>query len=131
MLQFTPQMRLLLSVNPTDFRKGIDALIAVCQQKLHEDPFSGAVFAFTNRERTAVKLLVYDGNGFWLCLKRFSKGKLEWWPTSRYSTYHIDATELMILLQQGNPMESNLGEAWRKLPTQPINTNHLASCSSS
>ncbi len=68
MLQFTPQMRLLLSVRPADFRKGIDALVALCQQRLGEDPFSGTVFAFTNSRRTSVKLLVYDGNGFWLCL---------------------------------------------------------------
>jgi len=121
MMQFTPQMTLLLSVNPADFRKGIDALVALCQQQLEQDPFSGTVFAFTNRRRTAVKLLAYDGNGFWLCLKRFSQGKLKWWPSSPISEplYPIDATQLTILVQQGNPFSIALGEPWKRLPTQP------------
>ncbi len=121
MIQFTPQMQLFLSVDFTDFRKGIDSLIALCQQKLISDPFSGAVFGFTNRKKTAVKLLAYDGNGFWLCLKRFSQGKLKWWPSSQApeSIYHIDATALNILINQGNPASSSLGEPWRRLPTQP------------
>jgi len=121
MISFTPQMTLLLSINPADFRKGIDALVALCQQEINHDPFSGTVFAFTNRRRTAVKLLAYDGNGFWLCLKRFSQGKLKWWPepTPSTPTYHIDATQLTILMNQGHPMMSSLGEPWKKLPNQP------------
>ena len=42
-------------------------------------------FAFTNKGRTAVKLLVYDGQGYWLCIKRFSHGKLAWWPKGSHS----------------------------------------------
>jgi len=124
MLQITPQMTLFLSINHMDFRKGIDAIVALCQQQLHQDPFSGALFAFTNRNRTAVKLLIYDGNGFWLCLKRFSKGKLQWWPSDRHNTspiYHIDATQLSILISQGNPQMSTLGSTWKRLPSQPDN----------
>jgi len=72
MLQITPQHRLLLAVEPVDFRNGICGLKALCQQKLFCDPFSGVIFGFTNRARTSVKLLVYDASGFWLCHKRFS-----------------------------------------------------------
>ena len=70
MLQITPQHRLLLAVQPIDFRKGICGLKGVCQQVLQCDPFSGTIFVFTNRVRTSVKLLVYDASGFWLCQKR-------------------------------------------------------------
>ena len=121
MIHFTPQMKLYLSINPTDFRKGIDALIALCQQQLQHDPFSGAVFAFTNRRRCSVKLLSYDGNGFWLCLKRFSQGKLKWWPSEKTPNliYHIDSTAMMILMNQGDPVSSSLGEPWRRLSSQP------------
>ena len=121
MLQVTPQMTLFLSIQATDFRKGIDALVAQCQQQLHHDPFSGALFAFTNKERTAIKLLIYDGNGFWLCLKRFSKGKLKWWPQVHdpQSVYHITATELAILISQGDPNNSTLGSPWKRLSSQP------------
>ena len=122
MIQFMPQMTLLLSINPEDFRKGIDALVELCQQEIKHDPFSGTVFAFTNRRRTAVNLLAYDGNGFWLCLKRFSQGKLKWWPapTAAAETYHIDATQLTVLINQGNPITTTLGEPWKRLSTQPL-----------
>ncbi len=51
MIQLTPQMRLLLAVEPVDFRKGIDGLVAVCRQKLATDPMAGALFVFANRRR--------------------------------------------------------------------------------
>jgi len=83
MIQITPQMRMLVAVEPADFRKGIDGLARLCQERLQQDPFSGCVFVFRNRRATAVKVLVYDGQGFWLCHKRLSSGRFEWWPTSR------------------------------------------------
>jgi hypothetical protein len=70
MLQLTPQTRILLATEPVDFRKGIDGLAAVCRRVLTEQPLSGTVFVFRNRAGTALKLLCYDGQGFWLSLKR-------------------------------------------------------------
>lgn len=121
MLQITPQMTLFLSINHADFRKGIDALVSLCQKQLNQDPFSGALFMFTNRDRTSIKLLAYDGNGFWLCQKRFSSGKLKWWPNASMgqSIYHIDAIKLAILISQGNPDPVLLGAPWKRLPSQP------------
>ena len=69
MLQITPQMKILVAVAPVDFRKGIDGLSAVCKTLLKQDPFSCTVFVFRNRRATAIKVLVYDGQGFWLCQK--------------------------------------------------------------
>src|SRR3954462_3715446 len=80
MLQLVPQLRILLAVTPVDFRKGVDSLAALCRDQWQQDPFSGTLYVFRNRAATALKLLVYDGNGFWLCLRRFSSGKLLWWP---------------------------------------------------
>jgi transposase len=102
-------------VEPVDFRKGIDRLVSLTNLQLKSDPFSGHVFVFCNKRRTAVKILVYDGNGFWLCLKRFSKGKLAFWPKSVLDKQKVTATELTILLQQGNPKELRLGKDWKKL----------------
>src|ERR1051325_11355010 len=82
MLQITPQMRILLAIEPVDFRKGIGGLVQFCRQSLGEDPFRGALFAFRNRRATAVKVLVYDGQGFWLCHKRLSQGRFPWWPSA-------------------------------------------------
>ena len=67
MLQLSPQSRIFLATQPVDFRKGIDSLAAVCRQVLDQQPLSGAVFVFRNRSATALKLLFYDGQGFWLC----------------------------------------------------------------
>jgi hypothetical protein len=77
-IQITPQMRLLLAVEPVDFRKGIDGLVQVCRQRLDADPMTGALFVFSNRRRRALKILCYDGQGYWLCQKRLSQGRFGW-----------------------------------------------------
>jgi transposase len=63
MIQLTPQMRILLSIKAVDFRKGIDGLAEICRQILGTDPFSGCVFVFRNHRATAIKALMYDGQG--------------------------------------------------------------------
>lgn len=70
MIQSTPQMRILAGVEPIDFRKGIDGLARVCREVLAADPFSGGLFVFRNRRQTALRILVYDGQGFWLARPR-------------------------------------------------------------
>jgi hypothetical protein len=120
MLQITPHHRLLLAVAPADFRKGIDALAALCRKTLEEDPFSGTVFVFTNRLRTTVKVLVYDGQGFWLCIKRFSRGRLAWWPTQQDPSFGVNPSQLQTLLSQGNPCAAHIPPDWRSVaPTLP------------
>lgn len=111
MIQITPQQQLILAVEAIDFRKGMDALIGLCRQRFG-NPFTGTVFAFRNRKATAVKLLVYDGSGFWLCTKRFSRGKLVHWPKS--PNEHVCATTMAIILNQGAP--AYITPAWRSLP---------------
>lgn len=117
MLQITPQHRLLLATSSIDFRRGIDGLAAVCRDELQHDPFSGTIFAFRNRTGTSIKLLVYDGTGFWLCQKRFSKGRLAWWPSSssHESLQQIKSTELLLILAQGNPQYVSIPDDWRSL----------------
>jgi len=60
MIQLTAHMRILVAVEPVDFRAGIDGLCSLCRKILHSDPFSGTVFVFRNRRKTALKVLVYD-----------------------------------------------------------------------
>ena len=81
LIQITPQMRILVAVESIDARKGIDSLAQLCREKLAADPFSGCLFIFRSRRGTAIKLLAYDGQGFWLATKRLSKGRFRWWPT--------------------------------------------------
>jgi transposase len=95
MLQITPQMKILVAVEPADFRRGIDGLARLCQETLRHDPFAGAVFVYRNRKATALKLLMYDGQGFWLCHKRLSQGRFRWWPSAgdgeaqRLAAHHL------------------------------------------
>jgi transposase len=114
-IQVTPQMRVLVAVEPADFRCGIDGLARVCRERLAGDPFSGVLFVFKNRRATAVKLLVYDGQGFWLCHKRLSEGKFRYWPTS--SDSRLKAHELAVLLQAGDPRSAKAAPEWR--PVSP------------
>ena len=73
MLQITPQMKILVAVEPADFRKGIDGLARLCKDSLEQDPFGGAVFVFRNRRGTAIKVLVYDSQGFGFVTNDFRK----------------------------------------------------------
>jgi transposase len=120
MLQITPQHRLFIAVAPADFRAGIDALRVLCQRHGQSDPFGGHLFIFRNKSGTSVKLLNYDGNGFWLCQKRFSSGTLKWWPRTVEQAAQVRAVELMVMLQQGNPEAARVPADWRRLPPEPL-----------
>jgi len=80
-IQITPQMRILVAIEAVDGKKGIDSLARLCQEKLQADPFSGCLFVFRSRRGTSIRILVYDGQGFWLAQKRLSKGRFVWWPS--------------------------------------------------
>jgi len=118
MLQITPQMKILVAVDPVDFRKGIDGLAQVCKASLEHDPFKGTVFVFRNRRGTAIKVLVYDGQGFWLCQKRLSEGRFRWWPSSADSRVKVIAAhQLLVLFSAGNPDRTSAPPDWR--PVSP------------
>ncbi len=116
MIQLVPQLKILLAIEPVDFRKGIDTLAAVCKERLSQDPMSGALFVFRNKSGTALKMLVFDGTGYWLCLKRYSQGKVSWWPTSQGAPLHpLAAQQLSVLLYHGHPELARFNTDWRKL----------------
>lgn len=115
-IQITPHMRLLLAIEPADFRKGIDGLAQVCRQVLKEDPFSGYVFIFRNKKASAIKILMYDGQGFWLCQKRLSKGRFNWWPDNgRSSSRQLAVHELQLLIWNGDMRKAPIGPSWRPI----------------
>ena len=122
MIQITPQMRVMVAVQPADFRKGIDGLVRLCQETLQQDPFCGFMFVFRNRRATAVKVLVYDGQGFWLCHKRLSTGRFRWWPSGasgNQAAQTMAAHQLHVLLSAGNPEGAQAAPPWR--PVTPTN----------
>jgi len=129
MIQLVPQLKIFLAINPVDFRNGIDGLAALCQKALAQDPFSGALFVFRNRRGTALKMLSYDSRGFWLITRRFSQGRLRWWPVDQQTPIHaLEAHQLSVLLYQGLPDQAHFAPAWRPLPAP---TRQAAGSSSS
>ena len=117
MIQLLPQLRILIACQPVDFRNGIDGLAALCKRELEEDPFSGTLFVFRNRRGTALKMLCYDGRGFWLFTRRFSQGSLRWWPNGKDAPLHaLEAQQLSVLLYNGLPDQARFAPVWRSLP---------------
>jgi len=115
MLQLSVNSRILVAVQPIDFRNGIEGIGGICRCYLNENPMSGVIFVFRNRAKNAIKVLCYDGQGFWLCMKRLSTGRLTWWPTEQSSVCHLSARELQVLLWNGNPTVAQLSPDWQQV----------------
>lgn len=67
-----------LAVQAVDMRLGIDGLALQVQQALGRPPCDGTAYAFSNRRRTRLKLICWDGNGVWLCQRRLHRGHFVW-----------------------------------------------------
>lgn len=115
MIQITPQMRVLVAIEPVDGRKGIDSLAQLCREKLSEEPFSGCVFVFRSRRGTAIRLLTYDGQGFWLLQKRLSKGRFRWWPEADRPAKRLESYEAQLLLAAGDVSRVRAAPVWRRV----------------
>jgi hypothetical protein len=118
MIRIDPRARVMIAVESADFRQGIDGIARLCEDFLQANPRSGTVFVFRNRARTALKLLVYEAGGFWLCLRRLSAGSFTWWPRSgRLDERQVSvaASDLALLIGNGIPRVVP-GVEWTKLP---------------
>ena len=115
MIQITAQMRVLVAIEPVDGRKGIDSLARLCQEKLSEDPFSGCVFVFRSRSGSAIRLLSYDGQGYWLAQNRLSKGRFVWGPEDTGATKPLEAYEAQLLMAAGDLSRVRAAPMWRRV----------------
>lgn len=78
MFRFNEELKVFLHRDAVDGRKGITGLAALVEQGLGRDPFAPAVYAFTNKRRDRIKLLLWDRTGFWLLLKRLESDRFAW-----------------------------------------------------
>ena len=118
MIQFTAHMRILVATSPLDMRKGIDGVAATCNQLLRENPMSGAVFLFISRSRKHLRILSYDGQGYWLCTKRLSSGRFPYWPKSGSESdwvKELQACEALVLVHAGDPRTVRMLSHWKKI----------------
>ena len=78
MLSFTGSLKVFVAVEPCDMRKSFNGLHALVSERLQEDSRSGALFVFTNRRHTRLKILYWDGTGLWVMIKRLEEGTFSW-----------------------------------------------------
>ena len=76
MLSFSGSLKVFVAIEPCDMRKGFNGLSALVTERLGEDPRAGALFVFSNRRHTRLKILCWDGTGLWVLTKRLEAGTL-------------------------------------------------------
>jgi len=97
MLKFEGK-QVFLSCGATDMRKSINGLMSIVQNSFNLNPFDTAVFVFCNRKRDRIKILEWDGDGFWLYFKRLEKGHFRWPVLGDEPTMTLVPEELSVLL---------------------------------
>ncbi|MCL2879624.1 MAG: IS66 family insertion sequence element accessory protein TnpB [Treponema sp.] len=89
--------KIFLRPGITDLRKAVNGLSLIVQDGIKQDPFSGSVFLFCNRERRLLKAVYWDKTGFWLSQKRLEKDKFPW-PQDESEAMELTAEQLQMLL---------------------------------
>jgi len=90
--------RIYLACGVTDMRKQINGLCVIVQESFQLDPFAAALFVFCNRGRDRLKILEWDGDGFWLYFKRLEKGRFQWPQPGDEPTMVLTGEDLTVLL---------------------------------
>jgi transposase len=97
-LSLSPATRVYIALAPVDLRGGFNRLAGLVKNRLEADPLSGHLFVFTNGDRNRLKVLYWDGSGFWLCAKRLEKGRFAW-PTGTGASCHLRPEQWTNLVQ--------------------------------
>ena len=97
-LSLPARVKVYLATEVTDMRKSFDGLCALVEHRFRRDPYAGDLFAFINRRRTYVKLLLWDGNGFLLVAKRLERGTFERWQPSSDQETHVEISRAQLLM---------------------------------
>lgn len=108
--------KIYIAVEAVDMRKGFDGLYGLVRDHLNHDPLSGHLFLFTNRSKTRLKALAWDGSGLWVCAKRLEKGRFRWPARASANetrrSVTMRAEELAMLLNGLDAAESKPRKNW-------------------
>ncbi len=106
--------KIYIALEAVDMRKGFEGLHGLVRDQLGQDPLSGHLFLFTNRTRTRMKALVWDGSGLWVCAKRLEKGRFHW-PAAAGRSVTMRAEELAMLVN-GLDLKQTQARNWYRRP---------------
>src|SRR5262245_21807513 len=90
--------KIYIAVEAVDMRKGFEGLFGLVRDHLGQDPLSGHLFLFTNRRRTRLKALVWDGSGLWVCAQRLERGRFRWQEGRDVRRLSMRSEELAMLI---------------------------------
>jgi transposase len=112
MLSFTGSLRVFVALEACDMRKGFDGLSGMVTSKLNEDVQSGALFVFSNRSHTRLKIIYWDGSGLWLMAKRLEKGTFSWPKDTDGKTKLALRAEALAMLTDGVDLRGGRMRPW-------------------
>src|SRR3979409_2027253 len=109
--------KIYLGIEAVDMRKGFEGLFGAVRDQLGHDPLSGHLFLFTNRTKTRLKTLVWDGSGLWVCAKRLEKGRFRWPAAEKAHSVQMWPEELAMLLNGLDVAQARPRKNWlRRAP---------------
>jgi transposase len=110
---FSPGLatKIFIAVDTVDMRKGFEGLYGLVRDHLEQDPLSGHLFLFTNRTKTRLKALVWDGSGLWICAKRLEKGRFDW-PQAEHTRSITLRPEELAMLMNGLDLKQTKQRKW-------------------
>jgi transposase len=116
MLSFSGSLKVFVAVEPCDMRRSFNGLHDAVSTRLMEDPKSGSIYAFTNKRRTLLKILYWDGSGIWILAKRLEKGTFSWPKPSdvKDGKLRLNSTALAMLLD-GIDMRDGCQRPWYEI----------------
>jgi transposase len=106
MITFDSNLTVMIALKPVDFRCGHNKLKLIAEQIFGEDPRKSGLFLYRNRRSTDVKLIFYNGTGFFTGHQKLSKGRLKWWPRTEQEAQNISAEQVSRLILGFDPRGS-------------------------
>lgn len=119
MLGFNSSLKVYVAIDPCDMRKSFDGLSAQVRSHLKADPTSGAAFLFSNKRRSMIKILYWDGTGLWVVAKRLEKGTFRWPRASEVKERKMSLKpEALAMLTAGIDLKNGMQRAWYENPLE-------------
>lgn len=117
MIQVSPNATIYVVAKPVSFAGRLKSTLGICRDLLQLEPMEGCYIVFRNRSGTKLRVIFYDGDGFWLCEKTFSKGSVQKWCEGQ-EINPVSARELSVLLWRGDLQKVQFPAFWKKMTAQ-------------